>query len=361
MALAERAPHAVLARQADAAALDQERAEGQGLGCGPVEPLAGIEHLLLGRQQAAHGLVQAHAVRGAGQRAADIGHHRGRDAGLAGDIFRAFAFEARPLAVQPVGLVRLVVLADLEFLGEMGLEGGLHVLDLALGDQPVPDQPVGVDLQGGLVTLDVGIHGRVGEHGLIALVMAEPAIAEDVQHHVLVKLLTEFGGDPGRVDDGLGIIAVDVEDRRLDHQRDIGRIGRGAAEMRRGGKADLVVHDDMDRAAGAVAADARKLQAFRHHALAGEGRVAVQQDRQHRGAGLAVAQLVLLGARLAQHDRVHRLQMRGVGGQRQVDDVAVEFAVGGGAEMVFHVARSVHVLGLEAAALEFVEDGAVGF
>ncbi len=51
--------------------------------------------------------------------------------------------------------------------------------------------------------------------------------------------------------------------------------------------------------------------------------------------------------------------MRGVGGQRQVDGVAVEGAVGRGAQMVLHVARALDVIGLEGAALELVEDGAV--
>ena len=85
----------------------------------------------------------------------------------------------------------------------------------------------------------------------------------------------------------------------------------------------------------------------------------MQQDRQHLGA-VGVVQLRLLGAHLAQHHRVDRLEVRGVGGQRQVHLVAVELAVRRGAEVVFHVARAVDVLGLEAAALELVEDRAVG-
>src|SRR5690606_3264779 len=126
------------------------------------------------------------------------------------------------------------------------------------------------------------------------------------------------------------------------------------------GEADLVVHHDVHGAAGTVPLDARKLEALGHDALSGEGRVAVQKDRQDGAAFRLITELVLLGAHLAEDDRVHRLEVAGVGGQRQVDGVAVEGPVGGGAEVVFHVARAVHVLGLEAAALELVEDGAVG-
>jgi hypothetical protein len=43
-----------------------------------------------------------------------------------------------------------------------------------------------------------------------------------------------------------------------------------------------------------------------------------------------------------------------------VHRIAVEFAVRRGAEVVFHIARPFDILGLEAAALEFVEDRAIG-
>ena len=84
----------------------------------------------------------------------------------------------------------------------------------------------------------------------------------------------------------------------------------------------------------------------------------MQQDAQNRAA-LGIVVLVLLGADLAQNHRVHRFQMRRVGGQRQVHPVAVEFAVRGRAKVVFHIARAIDIFRLEAAALKFVENGAV--
>ena len=136
-----------------------------------------------------------------------------------------------PAPVEPVGLVGAVILAGLELLVELRLERGLHVLDLAFGDQPVGHQPIGVFLQRGLLALDVLVHLGVGEHGLVALVVTEAAVAEDVDDHVLVELLPELGRHLGGVDHRLGVVAVDVEDRRLDHQRDVGRVGRGAREL----------------------------------------------------------------------------------------------------------------------------------
>src|SRR4029079_16611083 len=54
------------------------------------------------------------------------------------------------------------------------------------------------------------------------------------------------------------------------------------------------------------------------------------------------------------------LEVRRVGGQRQMDLVAVELAIGGGAEMVFDVAGALDVVGRGWSALELVEDDAVG-
>ena len=110
----------------------------------------------------------------------------------------------------------------------------------------------------------------------------------------------------------------------------------------------------MDGAADAIAAEIAEIEALGDQALACEGRVAVHQDR-HDLAALGVAALVLLGARLAQHHGIDRLEMRRIGRQRDVDGRAVELAVGRGAEMVFDVARAAHFLRLRGAALELGE------
>ena len=106
-------------------------------------------------------------------------------------------------------------------------------------------------------------------------------------------------------------------------------------------------------------AQARKGKAFRHHALAGESGVAVDQERQRFRPLDHVAKLVLLGANLAEHDRIDDLEMRRVCGQRQVDAVAVELAVRRRAEVIFDVAGAVDLVRRRRAALELVEDDAV--
>ena len=70
--------------------------------------------------------------------------------------------------------------------------------------------------------------------------------------------------------------------------------------------------------------------------------------------------LCLPGAGLAQDHRVHRLKMRGIGGQRQVDRVTIEDAVCRGAQVVLHVSRTADILGMRDTILELRHDGPVG-
>src|SRR3546814_2525593 len=71
--------------------------------------------------------------------------------------------------------------------------------------------------------------------------------AEHVDHDVLVERLPEFGGDACHVGHRLRIVAVHMENRRLDDLGHIRAVGPGARVDRIGGEADLVVHDEMDR------------------------------------------------------------------------------------------------------------------
>ena len=139
-----------------------------------------------------------------------------------------------------------------------------------------------------------------------------PAIAEQVDHDILAKALPVVESGARDFDDRLRIVAIDVEDRRLNSLRDVRRVGAGARLRRGRGKPDLIIDDDMDRAAGAVPAQIRQFEQFGHQTLPGEGGVAVHQDAGHFLA-LGVAALVLLGARFAEHDRVDRFEVRRIG------------------------------------------------
>ena len=330
---------------------------------GPVDVLARLDGRAAVVDHPPHRLVDVQARRDAGELQAQVAQLLQGHGGVAPALLAARAGKARPLAVQPVGLVGLVGLAGLELGVEEGVELGHPAVDVLLGGHALADQAPRIEFARGGMVLDRLVHQGLGHGRVVALVVTEPAVAEHVDDHVLAELLAVFGGHLGGEGHRFGIVAVGVEDRRLDHQGAVGGIGAGAAVARAGGEADLVVDDEVDRPAGAVALDAHQVEALGHHALAGEGGVAVHQQAAGRGraqGGVLAQGEGLFGARLAQHHRVDDLQVAGIGGQRQVDGVAVEGAVRRGAQMVFHIARALDVRGQGRAALELVEDHPVG-
>ena len=113
----------------------------------------------------------------------------------------------------------------------------------------------------------------------------------------------------------------------------------------------------MDRAAGAVAGELGKVEDFGDRALAGEGRVAMEQDGQHLAAidfGSAFAEHALAGAGFAFDHRVHRLEVAWVGGEIEAHLAVGKLADAFVAEVVFHIAIAGDEVGLVVGS-EFVE------
>ena len=163
----------------------------------------------------------------------------------------------------------------------MGAPIGLHLLVFAFRKQAFGDQLLGIKLPCRALRPDLAIHDRLRERRFVAFVVTKAAVAEHVDDHWLVEHHAELDRDLGRIDDSFRIVSVDVENRCLDHLRHIGRIGRRAGKTRIGRETDLVIDDEMERAGHAMAAQSRKPQHFGHHTLAGERRIAVEQQRQH--------------------------------------------------------------------------------
>ena len=95
-----------------------------------------------------------------------------------------------------------------------------------------------------------------------------------------------------------------------------------------------------------VAFELRQIEGLEHDALAGEGRVAMDQDRDHLLAA-CVAEVRLLGARYPFDHRVDELEMARVRAEREVHGLsAARGEIGGVAHMVFHVALAQAGIGL---------------
>ena len=299
------------------------------------------------------------ARRDAGDGVAKLFQLRFRDASLAAPVIIDRQAEARPVTFQPVGLVGLHILGSVERFFEEVLELFHLRVDLLGGQQALGDEALAIDFARGRKIADDLVHHRLGHRRVIALVVTEAAIAEHVDDDVLGEFLAVFGRHLRGIHHRFRIIAVDVEDRRLDHQGNIRRIGRGARIHRARREADLVVDDEVDRAACAIALQPRQCETLRHHALPRKRSIAVQQQRQLLGpvelAGLTRFR-ELLGAGPAEHDRVHRFEVRRVRAHREVNRVAIELTVGRGAEVILHIAGAEGARALRRAALELVED-----
>src|SRR3546814_9792592 len=87
----------------------------------------------------------------------------------------------------------------------------LQAVHLRLGAGAIAHQLLGVELAHRRVLADRLVHQRLGEGRLVALVVAEAAIAEHVDHDVLVERLPEFGGDACHVGHRLRIVARSEE------------------------------------------------------------------------------------------------------------------------------------------------------
>ena len=188
--------------------------------------------------------------------------------------------------------------------------------------------------------------------------MTAAAVAHHVDDDILVEGVAVLECQVCAADDGLGVVRVDVQDRDLQALGQVGRVAGGTPLRRAGREADLVVDDDVDRAAGLVALQLGEVEGLLDDALADEGRVAVDEDRNDRQ--VRVAQVLLLGAHDALQDAVRGLQVRGVGGHVDLRGQAVVEGVHAPrAQVVLDVAGALDGVG-HVVALELVEDLRVG-
>ena len=224
------------------------------LGHAPVDRQLALAHLLAGLEQASHGGVHLEPFRQRGQRLGQPLQLRERHV-CVGGIGPLCADEGRPVDCELALEVRQHrvgrVLAGIEVGAEL-LDDLVRLLGL---DHALRDQFVGIQLAGARVLDDLLVHQRLGDERLVLLVVAELPEADHVNHDILLELLAEVERELGHILHRLRVVGIDVEDRCLDHLRDICAIDRGTRITRvRGREADLVVHDNVHRAARAVAA-----------------------------------------------------------------------------------------------------------
>ena len=151
---------------------------------------------------------------------------------------------------------------------------------LFFGDVAATDEGLGVQGSHRALRLNEVVHQRLSHRGVIALVVAAPTVAHEVDDDVSLEFLTVGKSQLGDSGYSLRVITVDVKDRRLNGFGDIGRVDRGATLAGRSGESDLVVDDEVDGSAGAVRPQLRHLQNLNDDSLTGHRGVAVNHHRQ---------------------------------------------------------------------------------
>ncbi len=94
--------------------------------------------------------------------------------------------------------------------------------------------------------IDLVVHCRLGKARLIPFVMTITPVTDQIDHEVLVELVAIGERGPCRFDARDRVIRIDMNDRDLKTLCHIAGMQAAARFMFIGGKAQLVVGDDMD-------------------------------------------------------------------------------------------------------------------
>ena len=195
----------------------------------------------------------------------------------------------RRRAVELVAAGRLLGLRVRELLLELPVALGhavpdllLDLVGLVLREHAAVDELLGEDLADRRLLLDLRRHLGLRVGGLVGLVVAEAPVADQVDQDVVAELLAEGEAEAHGGDAGGHVVGVDVDDRDVEALREVGGPPGRARLLRIGGEADLVVLDQVQRAADLVAVERLQVERLRHHALGREGGVAVEDDRDRR-------------------------------------------------------------------------------
>ena len=257
VAVGERAALGVLAGEPDVRALGQQRGEGEALGVAELDP-ALVEHVEALEQRLAQLAVDREAVGDLQQLLVERPQRFSETAVSTSGLFVRSSSPV-PVAVEtgssysPASILARRSLS----LAESSSRRAFESRSTSSGLRRPPRQLLGVDLADRGVLLDLRRHLRLRVGGLVGLVVAVAAVADQVDDDVALELLAVGHREPRRGDAGLDVVGVDVDDRDVVALRHVGGVRRRARLLGIGREAHLVVGDDVDRPAGLVALERR--------------------------------------------------------------------------------------------------------
>jgi hypothetical protein len=336
VAVRERAALCVLAGQTDRNPFDEQRRECERFRLAPVDPAA-VERLETPLELPLQLRMDRKVLRNAEKRlievAQEVRRNRSHDvvAGRIRDL--SVGRRRRPERC----FERVMRLSELGGHGPEELVGLLlrhYALDGQASRELLADGGMGGDLLG---------HQRLRVRGLVLLVVSVPAVPDEIDDDVAVEPPTEGERQADRGDRPLGVVGVHVDDRHVEALRQVARVACRATLARIGGEPDLVVRDQVERAARRVAVQLGEVQRLGYASLTRERRVAVDQDRERDARvvhPVAGGPIRLLRAGAALDDRVDCLEVARIGGERDGDLTGGRRARPFGAQVVLDVTRS---------------------
>src|SRR5690554_551955 len=103
------------------------------------------------------------------------------------------------------------------------LEVSMSGVILFLRNVAATDEGLRVERANAALCLDEAVHERLRHRRVVTLVVPAAAEADDIDDDVFVELLAESEREFCDAQHGLGVVAIHVEDRRLNGLRDIRR------------------------------------------------------------------------------------------------------------------------------------------
>src|SRR5262245_20537847 len=107
---------------------------------------------------------------------------------------------------------------------------------------------------------DALVEQWLGKGWLVALVVPPAPVADEVNEEVAMEALPVQARQAHSGGAGGGIVRVDVQDGNLEAFGEVASVERRARLVRLGGEADLVVGDEVNRAASLVAGQPREVE-----------------------------------------------------------------------------------------------------
>ncbi len=193
------------------------------------------------------------------------------------------------------------------------------------------------------------VHDGLRERRLVAFVVPVAPVPDEVDQEIALEFLAIREREPRGGDARLRVVRVHMDDGNLERAGQAAGVERAVRVVWIRREADLVVRDDVNRAAGRIAGESMEIQRLGDHALAGKRGVAVNQDRQHRVRieldGPGPVGRGACGAGHAFEHRIDRLEMAGVRRHRDDQiDLGAALDHSRRAEVVLHVAAPANAL-----------------